>query len=144
MLRNITIRVTGLTLIATFMMVFGYFLVRASHYSDFSLVKETIPCVVIGMICNLPLIVSGILLLVLKRLKHSISLIILLLSTIVFGSGMLYALYDTWGSYGCMSGIQFFGNGFGSFCYMIPAWIIALLLNSFCEKKTSEPENAPE
>ena len=124
-LRTITIWTMLLALIATFMMVFGYFFVRESHYSNFSILTTPFNCVLISIVCNFPLFVSGIILFFLKR---PISLTILLFSTITYGIGMCGALCETWGYYSCMSGIQFFGFAYGWLFCMTPAWIIAIVL----------------
>jgi len=127
-------------LIASFMMVFGYFLFRESHYSNFSILTGIVPLTLGCVVLNFPLLVSVV---ILRFVKHSVSLIILLLSTVLFGIGMSYALYETWGYYECMSGIQFFGVSYGSlFSYMIPAWIIVIFVEKRNRKKSAEPDNS--
>jgi Na+-driven multidrug efflux pump len=93
------------------------------------------------------LIVSGI---VLHFSKRPISLVISLLSTVLFGVGMSWALYETWGQYECMSGIQFFGFALNWLSLMIPLWIIAIVLEVMRRRKnkqnpeTSAQEQKPE
>ena len=132
-LRNATIWTTGITLIATFSLVFVYFFVRESHYPNFSVATAMIPCIIIAVLCNAPLIVSCILLFF---LKHPTSLALLFISTILYGIGMLVAFCSAWGHYECMSGIQFFGTAFTLFPLMLLAWIIALVLNWRYVKKS--------
>ena len=135
-LRNVTIWTTGLTLTATFFLVFVYFFVRESHSPSFSVATAMTPCIIIAVLCNAPLIVSCILLFF---LKHPISLALLFISTILYGVGMLVAFWSAWGHYECMSGIQFFGTAFTLFPVMLSAWIAAYTLNWRYAKK-QEPQ----
>jgi hypothetical protein len=117
-------------------MIFVYFFLSALHYPDFSVVPTVLGSMLVCLLCTSPLLVSGIVLLFLKR---PVSLILQLLSTILYGIAVFYAFCETWGEYNCMAGIQFFGLGFGSFVYMIPAWIVMLVLNRYDTRKEIPP-----
>jgi len=139
-LRSITKWTTILVLIVSFVLVGTYFIVRASHYPNFSLVTAPIFCVPIYLICIFPLLVSAI---VLVFVKHPISLISLLLSTLLFGVGVIFAFCSAWGSYSCMSGIEFFGVVFASLYWKIPAWIVCATVEFKSRRKQSVDSEKP-
>ncbi len=62
-------------------------------------------------------------------------MILLLSTSILYGIGMFGALCSTWGDYDCMSGIQFFSVAIASLFYMVPTWIIVIILNSLYVKQ---------
>ena len=144
-LHTITIRTTIITLVASFLMAFAYFFASANYHDyDFSPLSVTMNGVlagVAGLFCSAPLLVSWI---VLRFLKHSFALILLLLSTIAYGLGMSYALYESWGNYGFLGGILFIAWPAGWFLCMIPVWNIALLLNWLLLKRASVQRLASE
>jgi hypothetical protein len=81
-----------------------------------------------------PLVVSWILL---RFQKHHVSLIILLVSTIVYGVWYGYAWYLSFDRECCMSELWLLYIAPISLYWMVPAWILAWSINSFYVKKAS-------
>ena len=138
-LRLVTILATWSLMLVTMVIPIGFFYFKQGIPGGFSpmmLINIVVVSVILGFFYGSPLIVSGIISLFLKRL---LSLIILLLSTIGYGILAFYALYEASIGGSCMEGIQFFGVGLSSLIFMIPVWIIVLILNAFGAKGTCTP-----
>jgi hypothetical protein len=155
-LRKITIWTTGITLIGTFIMLFA-FLTATSFHANFGLAKFfmgnsvvlAVPfyflmfCFYAGFPLCFPMFVSWVML---RFMKHSVSLILLLIPTIIWDVWMPYALYlglyEFWGS--DMNGIQFFGFAFGWCFCMIPVWITAIVIEVWHRRKNKQQTESLE
>jgi hypothetical protein len=129
-LRLVTILATWLLMLVTMVIPVGFFYFKEGHlwgFSPMTLINIVVVSAILGFFYGSPLIVSCIISLFLKRF---LSLMILLLSTIGYGILAFYALYDASVGGSCMEGIQFFGVGLTSLVFMIPVWIVVLVINS--------------
>ncbi len=113
-------------------LVFLYTIVREAHYPYFTLIRGIFGGIFISLVLTFPLTLSCIIAFFLKR---PTSLILHLLSAIMFGCGIIWAFMDTWGEYECMAGIQFAAAGWGSIFYLVPTWLFSISLNILHEKR---------
>jgi len=130
---------TWLLMFETMVIPVGFFFFKEGHRWNFSpmmMIHLAVASAILGGFYSSPLLVSGMISLFSKRL---LSLIFLLLSTIGYGLLAFYALYEASVGGSCMEGIQFFGVGMTSLIFMIPVWIIVLILNAYGIKETDTP-----
>ena len=137
-LRNVTIWTTGVMTavsIATPIVFFVYFLWRMEEFSDVNKLFSLSGLIGLGcwwLFSGSPLLVSFLIALLVKK---RISIVVLLVATTVYG--ILFA---------CVWGLMFIfpapivmilagGIGIAMLPIMLPAWIVALVLNSYYTKK---------
>ena len=147
-LRTVTFLATWLLMFVTMVIPPGFVFVKEGPRwvsSPMMLINLALSSAILGVVYSSPLLVSGIILLFSKR-PHRISLILLLLATVGYGIVAFYALYDVSVHGGsCMDEILFFGFGMTSFIFLIPVWIIVLVLNAYHVKGANvSPETVME
>jgi len=130
-LRNVTIWTTGLVLIVTVILPYLLICIDVIPFHGFDTIGTII---LIWGYSSLPLIIS---LVIAKRLKHDIPALLLLGSTFVYGLWYAFAFYSFAVSSAGLACLMIFAVGILSLPVMIPAWITALLLNSYYVKKSS-------
>ena len=123
-LRNITIWTTGLALIGT-MIIPAMFLFHVDDAAGFGLV------LLIWCLSGSPIYISF---RISMRLKYTVSIVILLVSTIVYVSSYVFMVVGLQ----ALFGFGFFIIGIFLLPVMIPVWIIAYALNRRCAKQ--EPQ----
>ena len=136
-LRNVTIWTTGVMLIATFVPIM-YVLVIEGFPSQ--LFEAFFFMSMLWLVSGSPMLISFV---IARRLKSATTpSVILLISTVAFGLWFIY-----WWSLvmpdprGC-NGFIILGIGLGSLWWMLPAWIIAMVLNAHYTKKSlADSEN---
>ena len=132
-LRSVTIWTTGLMLIAPIIIPNVCLSVMDSSRTNSS--TPLYDMTVLGLLSVSPMVVSFI---VARRLKYDIPALILLVSTITFCFLFVYSqcgyLADSGGN--CMQALWLF-TPFVSLYWLIPTWIVVLLLNSYYVKKNA-------
>ena len=143
--RDITIWTTGLILIATIIAPYidVFVLPGGSGYSPVVTIFVVIYfCSMVWLFSGSPMAVTF---LIARKLKHDIPAAILLVSSIAYSVLFVYAQYQTFiGTGGDMVALWLFAP-LGSLWWMIPAWVLALILNRYYVKKAiSNPETTPQ
>ena len=137
-LRTVTIWTNWLLLLVTVITPLVYFHAYEFRMSEFTikrLLAEVYIFLIIWVFTSSPLVIScGIS----SALKHPVSLVILLISTIVYGFWFIFGWYLVFVHYCGLGshGISLFYIAPSSLYWMIPAWILAWKINSYHVKKT--------
>ena len=132
-LRLVTILATWLLMFVTMVVPVGFFSVKEDHDTYFSLSAIHF-ALILWFFYGSPLLVSGIISLFLKR---TVPLVILLLSTIGYGIWAFYSLYLVIVDGNGLVVIILFWVAPFSLVFLIPVWVIALILNVIGKKEAN-------
>jgi len=131
-LRLVTILATWLLMFFTMVVPVGFFSIQEGYYlSPHGILYGLTVWIFYGS----PLLVSGI---ISHFLKRTVPLVILLLSTIGYGIAACFMLYIAAAAFddSCAEdGIEFVGVAPVSLVFLIPIWVIALILNVIGKKE---------
>jgi len=142
-LRTVTIWTTWLLLLVTIVAPVLYYLayeLRGTHFSIGAVFSFCFTYALIWLFSGSPMLVSSIFALF---LKHPVSLIVLLVSTIGYGLWFVYGWCQALDRNCCMSGLFLLSIAPGSLPVMIPAWILVAYRHVCCDQKTNDhPDTA--